>query len=109
MARQLREYRARFERMAPGEGVDPEALGQRSKLGGQPDWEQYDETPSCTQCREPMTFVAQVDSIEHEDRHNPHSISAVSPEQQYTFGDVGLLYLFFCENCLEPAAVFQCG
>ena len=99
-----------FERVKPGErAVDPEDLGVRSKLGGKPDWDQTDETPNCPDCGEAMIFVAQIDSIEHESEDNPHSIDALSKDQQYMFGDVGMLYLFFCENCLQPAAVFQCG
>ncbi len=33
-------------------------LGQ---LGGEPFWLQADETPSCDQCQQPMTFVAQLE------------------------------------------------
>ena len=62
----LREYRVKFERVPQGEkAVEPNALGLRSKLGGKPDWEQDDETPMCPNCKEPMLFVAQIDSIEH--------------------------------------------
>ena len=41
MSELLREYRVHFERVPPGqEAIDPDALGQRSKLGGRPDWDQ---------------------------------------------------------------------
>lgn len=108
--KQLREYRMLFERVPKGQkAIDRNALGQRSKLGGKPDWEQSDETPTCPGCGYDMTFVAQIDSIEQESKLNPHSVSALSPEQQYMFGDVGLLYVFFCLECSETETIFQCG
>lgn len=110
MADELREYRMLFERVPDGErSVNPRRLGERSKLGGLPDWEQVDETPGCPDCAQDMTFVAQIDSIEQESKTNPHSISALSKDQQYMFGDVGIIYVFFCFNCLKARAVFQCG
>ena len=34
-----RQYRIKFERVPEGEqAIDPNKLGQRSKLGGEPDW-----------------------------------------------------------------------
>jgi uncharacterized protein YwqG len=99
-----------FEAVPPNQdAVDPEAMGERSKLGGQPDWEQNDETPRCPDCGETMTFVGQIDSVEHESKTNPHAVNALSPDQQYMFGDVGLIYVFFCFECSRPAALFQCG
>ena len=56
-----------------------------------------------------MTFVAQLDSIEHDEDHNPHRVGALSPDQQYMFADVGMFYVFFCEDCLRAETVFQCG
>ena len=73
--RYLNEYRVHIERVRPGERAVPlgypENLGLRTKLGGKPDWIQGDETPDCDSCGEPMYFVAQIDSIEHDSEHNP--------------------------------------
>src|SRR5689334_22689484 len=110
MADELREYRMLFERVAGGErAINPRRLGERSKLGGLPDWDQVDATPSCPDCFQDMTFIAQIDSIEQQSSTNPHSISALSKDQQYMFGDVGMIYVFFCFNCLKANAIFQCG
>ena len=99
-----------FQRVADGESaVHPKQLGERSKLGGVPNWEQADETPECPNCAQEMTFIAQIDSIEQQSKTNPHSISELSKDQQYMFGDVGLIYVFFCFDCLQSRAVFQCG
>ena len=84
-------------------------LGQRSRLGGEPDWEQDDETPTCPDCRAAMTFIAQIDSIHHDDPANPHRIDCLGGKQEYIFGDVGLIYVFFCFECCQSEAVFQCG
>lgn len=84
--------------------------GQRTKLGGDPDWEQGDgPNPSCPRCGNEMTFVAQIDSIEHESAWNPHSVSAFSDEPRWMFGDVGMIYVFFCRGCLVPHAIFECS
>ena len=111
MAEKLREYRVKFERMPEGRKAvpDPHRLGVRSKLGGEPDWEQGPQEPECRGCQEAMTFVAQIDSIEHDEKHNPHRVDCLSEEQRYMFGDVGMIYVFFCFDCLEAKSVFQCG
>ena len=110
MSRVLREYRMRFERVPPGQvAIDLDALGQRSKLGGRPDWDQDDETPACPICGEVMTFVAQLDSIEHQSRTNPHSVDALSGKQDYMFADVGMIYVFACLEHSQVAAVLQSG
>jgi len=56
-----------------------------------------------------MTFVAQIDSIEHDEQHNPHRVDCLSEKQQFMFGDVGMLYVFFCFECLETTSIMQCG
>ena len=96
-----------FVPVAAGDGAPD--LGLRSKLGGEPDWEQTDETPTCPGCKSAMTFVAQLDSISHDSPKNPHRIDCLSDEPKYMFGDVGLIYVFFCFDCLETLAIFQCG
>ena len=88
---------------------DPDKLGVRSKLGGEPDWVQVPEVPKCRECKQPMTFIAQIDSIEHDERHNPHAIDCLSGQQQYMFGDVGMIYVFMCFGCMETKSIVQCG
>src|SRR5690349_4002319 len=91
----LREYRIEFRKVPRGGKAvpGPNKLGVRSKLGGAPDWVQYPEVPNCSDCKEPMTFVAQIDSMEHDEPHNPHAIGSLSGEQHYMFGDVGMIYV----------------
>ncbi len=111
MAEILREYRIKFEKVAEGKKVFPgkDNLGIRSKLGGEPTWCQSPEVPKCKSCKEKMTFVAQIDSMEHDEDHNPHAIDALSDGQQYMFGDVGMIYVFVCFDCMETKSVLQCG
>ena len=110
MADPLREYRIAFEKVTDGKTVvDVNRQGERSKLGGMPDWDQLDETPECPNCTQEMTFVGQIDSIEHDSKTNPHRIYCLSKDQEYMFGDVGMIYVFFCFQCCQPKAVFQCG
>jgi len=110
--RTLREYKVSLKKCAPAEHAvdldDPNVHGLRTKLGGEPDWEQSDDHPECS-CYRKMTFVAQIDSIEHDSKYNPHRISASKGGQDYMFGDVGMIYVFFCFDCLETRSVFQCS
>jgi hypothetical protein len=96
------EYRVRLERVLPGEsavpGEYPDNLGQRTKLGGEPDWIQIDDTPGCPQCEKPMSFVAQIDSIDY---------TGWGVSGPYMFSDVGMIYLFFCGECGEASTVLQ--
>ncbi|HWY30674.1 MAG TPA: hypothetical protein VNX46_07980, partial [Candidatus Acidoferrum sp.] len=99
----LREYRIKFERVPKGEHVYPpgrDNLGLRSKLGGDPDWVQGNDTPVCSECGEAMTFIGQIDSIDHKGDHNPHRQKHC--EQDFMFGDVGIIYVFFCFDCSTP-------
>jgi len=57
-----------------------------------------DETPNCEHCGEPMTFVAQLDSIGHRQKE----------ADGIMFGDVGLIYVFFCFDDWATTSVFQC-
>ena len=111
MPDKLRQFRIRIERVPDSElpySSDPdEALGFRSKLGGDPDWDQDDATPECSGCGKPMHFIAQIDSIEHDVSKNPHRQDFY--QQEYMFGDAGMLYVFFCYGCMETRSVFQCG
>lgn len=69
----------------------PTEIGTRHQLGGEPRWIQGDETPVCGQCYEPMTFYAQLDSINDE----------------FNLADCGLIYVFVCFNDYEAKAVLQ--
>jgi hypothetical protein len=86
----------------------PQNLGLRTKLGGEPDWIQGPEVPFCADCDVPLTFVAQVDSVEHESDKNPLARPAIGGERDYMFGDVGMIYVFFCFSCCTPYSVHQC-
>ena len=77
----------------------PKNLGKRSKLGGEPDWIQNDETPKCPHCKKHMEFVAQIDSIGY--------TGSASTTGECMFGDVGMIYVFFCKKCGETKSVFQ--
>ena len=107
----LREYRIKFEKVPKGKKAIPDdrKLGVRSKLGGEPDWEQQPEWPKCPGCKELMTFVAQIDSLEHNEPHNPNAIDSLSGKQQYMFGDVGMIYVFMCFECFKTKSVVQCA
>src|SRR5690349_204410 len=67
----LREYKILFEAVPAGEHANPPdggELGMRSKLGGTPDWIQESSEGTkveCERCKRHMTFVAQIDSMEH--------------------------------------------
>ena len=110
-ARQLPEIRVSLERVAPGQRAvrldDPDNLGMRTKLGGKPDWIQGDDTPTCDSCGMAMTFVAQIDSIEHDNDHNPLRRDALA-DKDYMFGDVGMIYVFHCFDCGKSASADQC-
>jgi hypothetical protein len=66
-------------------------IGTRHRLGGEPDWIQGEETPECPDCDEPMTFYGQLDSINDE----------------FIIADCGMIYVFFCFDCLEAEAIVQ--
>ena len=109
--RRLSELRVELERVVPGDRAlrldYPDNLGLRTKLGGEPGWIQDDETPACANCGSTMVFVAQIDSVEHDAPRNPLRRDALA-DQDYMFGDVGMIYVFFCYDCCQPAAVHQC-
>ncbi len=77
----------------------PDNLGKRSKLGGVPLWIQDNETIFCPSCKKEMDFVCQLDSIDY--------TGFLSPNAEYMFGDVGMIYTFFCFNCNTVESRFQ--
>lgn len=110
----LREYRMLFEAVPVGQHANPPDGGEpgmRSKLGGTPDWIQESSegtTIECETCKRPMTFVAQVDSMEHRGvgYENPHW--KPPREQDYMFADVGMLYVFWCFRCRSGHVMYEC-
>lgn len=104
----LRELRVPLHNLESAEEAEipdyaADEAGRRTKFGGKPDWIQNDCTPACPSCNDPMHFVCQIDSVDH----------VLSPESEcerptWMFGDVGMIYVFFCFECLETASVFQC-
>ena len=85
----------------------PDSLGQQTKFGGAPCWVQGDDTPICPHCGERMTFVAQLDSFEHQSDRNRNGRDPLSGDQHFMVGDVGMIFVFFCSDCCEPATIFQ--
>ena len=100
----LRQIAISFEEISP-EQVEAlsdikDNLGKRSKMGGAPIWiVPNTKAPLCPKCQEESTFVCQIDSIDY--------TGFVNPNKQYMFGDVGMIYVFFCFECLESHSVFQ--
>jgi len=99
----LSEVGVILQRLQPGGKAVPldypDNIGKRTKLGGEPDWEQEDETPVCPECGEFLTFVAQIDSIDYS--------GWGKADERYMFGDVGMIYVFYCLACNETSSVVQ--
>ena len=72
------------------EWSEPE-VGRRHKLGGEPDWLQEPEVPTCEDCGEPTTFYGQLDSI----------------GDDFALADAGMVYVFVCLGCFTTQAVLQ--
>ena len=112
----LPEFTVTLQRVPKGElAVDPNDrsnLGKRTKLGGIPDWIQLiDDTPFCAECKASMTFVAQIDSIEHISLKNPIGMDFKHRDptkRRWMFGDVGMIYVFYCFTCGKSQSVMQC-
>lgn len=97
----LREYRVKI---IPAEDVAappayPANLGFRTKFGGHPDLIQSmdDDDRICKKCFQPLQFIAQIDSFESD-----------FPDPQFMFGDVGMIYVWFCFACYTPYATMDC-
>lgn len=76
-------------------------IGGRTKLGGDPTWIQEDSTPSCPECQQKMSFVGQIDSIDN-------LLENKTIIEDYMFGDMGMIYIFFCFDCNTTDSIFQC-
>ena len=64
----------------PGFKWAGEGVGDRHKLGGDPDFLQEADWPECPECKERMTFYGQLDSI----------------NDDYCIADCGMIYIFIC-------------
>ncbi|MFD5619322.1 DUF1963 domain-containing protein [Streptomyces yangpuensis] len=64
------------------------------RLGGTPDWLQYDETPDCPTCTRPMTFTAEL-------------TEGPDPTTAMNFGS-GRAYAHTCTPCGRAALLWQC-
>jgi hypothetical protein len=66
-------------------------IGTRHKLGGMPDLIQESQWPRCPACDEDMSSVAQIDSVNDE----------------FLFGDCGMIYVFYCFACGKSSSFSQ--
>jgi len=104
----LREYRVRIVPGSESSPIGPDDLGRRSKFGGVPDEVQAGGSDKlvCPQCHLKMSLVAQTASFEHNDENNPNRRDY--RKQHFMFGDVGMMYVWFCFDCLVPFATMDC-
>ena len=75
----------------PGFRWAAKGVGARHQLGGQPTLIHAVEFPQCDDCKKQMTFYGQLDSINDE----------------FVIGDVGMVFVFVCFDCLAAKAVLQ--
>ena len=66
-------------------------VGTRHRLGGEPDFIQQANWPSCPACRERMAFYGQLDSI----------------GDKVMIADCGMIYVFICFDCNETTSFVQ--
>ena len=92
-------------RLETTSGSDSRHPGNRTQLGGKPTWIQGNQTPICEQCQRGMTFVAQIDSLSAEESEMG---KILAEKKSFMFGDVGMIYLFWCEKCFETKSLIQC-
>lgn len=97
---ELPEFSVKLIRVKDGDSLECHELGQRTKFGGLPNRIQDGAPwPTCPHCHADLSFVAQIDSIEHQCNQNPHSVDAGSNGQKWMFGDVGMIYVYYCFDC----------
>lgn len=68
----------------------PDDIGTRHQLGGDPQFLQAEESPTCS-CGQTMTFYAQLDSI----------------NDDFQIADCGMIYVFLCFDCNESKSIVQ--
>lgn len=66
-------------------------VGRRHKIGGEPDWIQTPEVPTCEECQKGMDFYGQLDSI----------------GDDVCLADCGIVYVFVCHDCFTTTSVLQ--
>ncbi|GGZ22618.1 hypothetical protein [Streptomyces poonensis] len=81
-------------RAHPGDTPADEDVPVLGRLGGEADWLQDDETPTCPSCGTRMTFTASLEE------GYDHATSA-------NFGGGGRGYVFGCSPCGEAAFLWQ--
>lgn len=75
--------KAKFDLDPEKEEIDPESQSVGgTKLGGHPTWVQETVRPTCNECKKPMRFVGQLDG----------------GDTGMGFGDIGMGYVFACED-----------
>lgn len=75
----------------PGFKWADDRVGQRHKLGGEPDFMQQENWPKCRKCNSLMTFHGQLDSI----------------NDDFCIADCGIIYIFICFDCNESTSIIQ--
>jgi hypothetical protein len=68
-----------------------EEIGNRNKIGGEPNFLQEKEIPICPSCTKEMTFYSQIDSLSDE----------------IIIADCGIIYTFLCFDCVEVKSIIQ--
>lgn len=66
-------------------------LGNRFKIGGDPEFITDNAWPICQLCQSKMTFYAQLDTV----------------SEKIDIADSGLIYIFYCFNCNKVKALVQ--
>jgi hypothetical protein len=77
--------------------------GNRHRLGGEASWVQNTYFPKCPSCKKTMHFLAQLDNqlpIE------PRSTNRV--DDGYFWGDGGMGYFYWCDQCRVSGVSWQC-
>ncbi|MCH5716889.1 hypothetical protein [Niabella hibiscisoli] len=68
-----------------------DVAGTRHHLGGKPDGMSEDEYPVCDDCKKPMTFYAQIDSI----------------GEKLDLADCMVIHNFVCFDCFNVKAILS--
>jgi hypothetical protein len=68
-----------------------------NRLGGHPSWIQDSEYPDCPDCKDKMTFLAQLDS----------DLPTITDEE-WLWGSGGICYAFWCSKCKISSFLWQC-
>ena len=64
----------------------------KHQLAGTPSWVQGEHGVSCVECSRPMRFLGQVDS-------ETWSVAGQGKFAGHMFGDMGILYVHYCDSC----------